>query len=101
MATARKVKIRPWRDWELGVVSPDSAAYMSYKEEMAYRWSVSCQRCYSILDNESGLAEIGGKLFNIAGASRGDKAATIDEDKYRKFRRREAEKIGLSLDENE
>ena len=101
MTTARKVKIRPWREFDPSSGGPDSAAYKSYIEEMTYRWSVICQRCYSTLDNYSGLAEVAGKLFNIAGASRADKAAIIDEVKYRKFQRREAEKIGLSLDEDE
>jgi hypothetical protein len=31
----------------------------------------------------------------MAGQSRGDKATTIDEAKYRAWQRREAEKLGL------
>ncbi|QDV37380.1 hypothetical protein [Tautonia plasticadhaerens] len=60
-----------------------------------------CQACYSILDNDSGMAEVGGKAFTIAGASRGDKAATIDEAKYRRFRRKEAARLGLDMDDDE
>ncbi len=98
MTSARKVKLRPWRDnWGPG--GPDSAAYKSYEEEMTYRWGVICQACYSTLDNEAGLAEVAGKLFNLAGASRGDKAATIDEAKYKVFRRKEAAKLGLDLED--
>jgi hypothetical protein len=100
-ATGRKVKIRPWLNgWGSG--GPDSAAYMSFQEEMTYRWSVICQGCYccySTLDNESGRAEVAGKLFNLAGASRFDRATTVSEAQYRKFRRREAEKLGLTLDD--
>jgi hypothetical protein len=62
---------------------------------------VICQACYSILDSWIGVAEISGKSFNIAGASRKDRAATIDERRYREFRRREAEKLGMTLDEGE
>lgn len=46
-----------------------------------------------------GVPEIAGKRFNIAGASRDDKAATIDEAKYRKFQIKEAQKLGLDLGE--
>jgi hypothetical protein len=99
LASARKAKLRPWRVYDPELGGPDSAAYKSYKEEMTYRWRVICQACYSTLDNESGRAEIGGKPFNIAGASRGDKAATVDEAKYQKFLRKEAAKLGLALNE--
>jgi len=101
MTSARKVKLRPWRDYEVSQGGPDSAAYKSYEEEMTFRWAVICQACYSTLDSYSGLAEVSGRLFNLAGASRGDKAATIDEAKYRRFQRREAEKLGISLDDDE
>ncbi len=98
MTSARKVKLRPWRDgWGDG--GPDSAAYKSFVEDMTYRWGVICQACYSTLDNEAGLAEVAGKLFNLAGASRGDKAATIDEAKYKVFQRKEAAKLGLDLED--
>jgi hypothetical protein len=62
---------------------------------MTYRWAVVCQACYSVLDNECGLAEVAGRPFNIAGGSREDKAATVDEVKYRKFLVKEAVKLGL------
>ena len=93
------MKLRPWREYDATQGGPDSAAYQSYEEEMTYRWAVICQACYSTLDNYSGRAEVSGRHFNIAGASRGDRAATIDEAKYRKFQRREAEKLGITLDD--
>ena len=98
MTSARKVKLRPWRD-DWGSGGPDSAAYKSFVEDMTYRWGVICQACDSTLDNEAGLAEVAGKLFNLAGASRGDKAATIDEAKYKVFRRKESAKLGLDLED--
>ncbi len=54
-----------------------------------------CLACYRTLDNHNGNAEIGAKAFNIAGASRGDKAAIIDETKYEKWQKRERAKLGL------
>ena len=70
MTSARKVKLRVMRDYDERLGGPDSPAYKSYEEEMAYRWVVICLACYSTLDNEAGLAEVAGKLFNLAGASR-------------------------------
>jgi hypothetical protein len=95
LTSARKVKLRRWRVYDPSRGGPDSPAYQSYEEEMAHRWAVICQACYSILDNEYGLAEVAGAPFNLAGSSRGDKAATIDERKYQAFRRKEAAKLGL------
>jgi hypothetical protein len=34
--------------------------------------------------------------FNLAGASRGDKAAVVDEAKYQAFQRKQAEAMGLA-----
>ena len=99
MSTARKVKIRVWRHYDLCLGGTDSAAYLSYVEDLTYRWAVICQACYSTLDNWIGVGEVGGKRFSIAGRSRGDKAATIDERRYREFRRKEAAKLGLTLEE--
>jgi hypothetical protein len=97
---ARKVKLRPWRFFG---PDPDRASsvssqvrYQSYVEEMTYRWAFICNACYRRLDNETGLAQIPGRgLFNLAGASRGDKAAVVDEAKYLRFQRRQAEQMGL------
>lgn len=95
MTLARKVKLRPWRAHDPRSGGHDSPAYQSFREEMTFRWAVICQACYSILDNIGGLAEIGRDTFNLAGSSRGDRAATIDEGQYRKFRVKEAAKLGL------
>ena len=100
LAMGRKVKIRRWRDNDPNLGGPGSAAYQSHQEQMTYRWSVICQACYSTLDNYLGLATVAGQLFNLAGASRGDKATTIDEAKYRVFQRQEARKLGIELDED-
>ncbi len=94
MARAREVKLRVWHNGN-PTWSPNSAAYLSYKEDMTYRWAVVCQACFQRLDNESGVAEIGGRLFNLAGASRGDKAAVLNEAKYQAFQRRQAAQWGL------
>jgi hypothetical protein len=49
------------------------------------------------LDNWSGRAAVGGREFNLAGASRFDKAAVVDDRKWETFRRREAARIGVDL----
>ena len=97
MALARKVKLRPWRDDCPAASGPNSAAYLSYLEDMTYRWAVICQACYAQLDNATGLAAIGTRAFNLAGASRGDKAAVLNEAKYQAFQRRQAALLGLDL----
>lgn len=73
----------------------ESPAYKSYVENMTYRWTFICNKCYRILDNPYGMAEIGAKTWNIAGQSRGDKAAVVDELKHEKFQRAEAAKLGI------
>jgi hypothetical protein len=93
---ARKVKLRPLVDFDPHAGGPESVAYQSYCENMTYRWAFICNACYRKLDNEIGAGEIPGRgQFNLSGASRGDKATTVDEAKYRKFQRREAERMGL------
>jgi hypothetical protein len=62
---------------------------------MTYRWAFICPRCYATLDNEEGRAAIRTRVFNLAGASRGGKAAVVDEAKYQEFQSREAERVGL------
>jgi hypothetical protein len=49
---------------------------------MTYRWGVVCPGCYLTLDNSSGAAEISGRFFNLASASRGDRARTIGVQEY-------------------
>ena len=95
----RKVKLRVMRGYDLACGGPDSAAYLSYLEEMTFRWSVVCLACYLNLDNNCGAAEINGRVIGLAGHSRRYKASVIDEVKYRLFRRREAQKLGLELDD--
>jgi hypothetical protein len=97
LTSARKVKLRPLPDFDPSRGGPASAAYKAYREETTYRWAVICQACYSTLDNYLGAAEIGARMFTMAGASRGDRATTIDEAKYRKLQKQEAAKLGLDL----
>jgi hypothetical protein len=100
MPDARKVKIRRWRDLDPAVIKPGSAAYMSYTEEMTFRWAVVCAGCYSTLDNAYGVARIAGQSFNISGSSRAGKARTLTEEQYREWQRREAKKLGVDLQDD-
>jgi hypothetical protein len=103
MELARKVKLRPVQKIDGATVDlftkqggKSSLAYQSYKNNMTYRWAFICHACYRILDNKLGVAEIPGRgQFNLASLSRGDKAAIVNEAKYREFQRKEAEKMGL------
>jgi len=103
ISLARKVKLRRLIDWEPSTTDvsdwteTDWKAYRVYKEQLTYRWAFVCHVCYRLLDNNCGAAEIGARVFNIAGASRHDKAAVINEAKYQAFQKREAGKLGQSL----
>jgi hypothetical protein len=97
MAIARKVKIRRWCRFSPVTYGPRSAAYQAYKEQMTCRWGVICGDCYRILDNYCGAAEIRGQTFNLAGASRSDRARSINEDQYQEWQRREAAKLGVEI----
>jgi hypothetical protein len=50
-----------------------------------YRWSVICPGCYHTLDNEYGIAAISGSLFNIAAASRRDRARTLNATTFNEW----------------
>src|SRR6266540_3811576 len=95
----RKAKVRHAPGYDPARGGPESAAYQSYVEELTYRWAVVCPGCYARLDSPSGTATIAGKFFTMAGQSRGGRAATMTEEKYRAWQRREAAKLGVDLDE--
>jgi hypothetical protein len=103
ISLARKVKLRRLIDWDpsttdvMAWTEADWRAYHVYKEQQTYRWAVICHVCYGLLNNDCGAAEIGERVFNIAGASRRDKAALINEAKYQAFQKREAGKRGIDL----
>ncbi len=99
LSMARKVKLRPWRELDAELAPPGSEARDAYEEEMVYRWAVVCPACYLALDNITGIAEVGGRLYQMAGTSRADRAATIDEAGYRAFVDELASNPGLRVDE--
>jgi hypothetical protein len=94
VSVGRKVKLRPALELDEPPSSLDDPAYQFYCKEMTFRWAVVCQPCYRTLDNDCGVGEIGGRLFGLAGASRGDKARVINEDAYRAWQRKLAEQMG-------
>jgi hypothetical protein len=98
ISLARKVKLRPRLDLQPDAHGNiDPAAYAFYEKEMTYRWAFICLDCYARLNNESGLALAGGKLFNLAGCSRYGRAPVVDEEKYQAFQRRAAARMGLAV----
>ncbi len=96
---ARKVKIRwlidrtPKSNNPSARATRDVMGYLVYAMLATYRWGVICLGCYGLLDNRSGAARIGGRFFNIAGASRQGKATVINEAKFRAWKQREARKV--------
>ena len=88
---------------------PESA-YAQYRRNTDYRRAFICESCYKILDGLSeteqglvstGVAEIigewGPKTWNLAGVSRGDKAAVYDYAKWLAFQRRKAGEMGIDF----
>ena len=91
----RKVKLRRFVDLIFFTELPDLFAYHSYVENMTFRWSFICLACYRTLDTFDGTGEIGGEIWNLAGQSRSDRAAVVDEARWQAFECLEAEKLGL------
>jgi hypothetical protein len=79
VSLARQVMLRAVVRLDPEVGNANSAAYTSFAEQMTYRPTFVCQRCYDLLDNEDGTATIRQPVFGIAPLSRMDKAPTIDE----------------------
>ena len=97
ISKARKVKLRVVKNFDPRLGGPDSAAFISYKEDTTFRWAVICEECYCCIDNYCGVEAIGFNSFNLAGVSRAEKATIIDEAKYFEFQRREAMKLRIDL----
>lgn len=69
---------------------------------MTFTRAFICEECYKTIDGDpGGLVEIigdeGPKLFNLAGQSRGDRAAIYDCQKWESFQRHKAEQLGIQL----
>jgi hypothetical protein len=94
-AIGRKVKLRPLGEPAEPSASPDAAADLVHQRAHSFQWAVVCLACYRALDNATGLAEIDGKSFNMAGSSREEKAAILDEAQYQQWQRRLSGKLWL------
>lgn len=77
---------------------PNDPAYQAYTNNGTYRSAFICPKCYTTLDNDYGVTEIGNRTYGIAGASRGQRAALYDEKKYAAFQKRQAAKMGIQID---
>jgi hypothetical protein len=78
---ARKVILRPAREFDPALGGQDSLAYRRYLREKTYRSAFICDACYATLDgNKTGIAEIPehGK-FQLRYSSQGGKAPYMDE----------------------
>jgi hypothetical protein len=63
-----------------------------------WQWTVVCPNCYRLLDNWTGMTEMGVRTFALAGVSRCDKASLIDDRKFLAWQQREARKQGIEVD---
>ncbi|MFY7953076.1 MAG: hypothetical protein ACOVT5_11265 [Armatimonadaceae bacterium] len=75
--------------------SPDDPAYLGYKENTTYRTAFVCPGCYGVLDSPTGTGRIEGRVYGIAGRSRGARAAVYNQTKYDAFVRRQASDLGI------
>src|SRR5262245_14972168 len=78
-----------------GFASPDEPGDHAYLKHATFRTAFICPACYDALDNDYGAGEIGGRVYNLAGRSRGGKAAVYNEAKYRAYQRRLAAELGV------
>jgi hypothetical protein len=81
------------------VASPADPAYQAYVNNKTIRTEFICPGCYHALDNDLGLGEIGGKVYNLAGKSRGGKAPEYNRAKWLEHQRSEADKLGIGGDQ--
>ncbi len=98
IGVARKAKIRRLTvlpKLREPITTKDHPAAVMHAEQNTYRWGTVCPGCYLKLDNEVGMAIIGGETFTIAGASRFDRARCITIEQFHRWQRREAKKLGL------
>jgi len=54
-----------------------------------------CPGCYQALDTFDGIGEVGDKIFNLAGRSRGNCAPRYNRAKYDAYQQREALKLSV------
>jgi len=80
-----------------GFTSPEDPRYLVYAERTQYRPGFVCPACYAELDGEDGVATIDGRMFGIASRSRGGRATTYTEERYRRYQARAARRLGIEL----
>lgn len=76
-------------------------AYAKHERGVKFRRAFVCEQCYRRIDNYYGMAEVptdnGPRTFNLAGESRGDRAAVYSFKKWLSFQRRVASCMGIEL----
>jgi hypothetical protein len=78
VSLVRRVKIRP-------------CGHGSYP----YRWTFICRDCYRALDTVDGIGKADGKLYRLEDKSRANRAPIFNRERYDKYQRREALKLGV------
>jgi hypothetical protein len=92
----RHVQLRGIVPEPTGVTSPDDPAWITYEENTTYRSAFVCPSCYGILDSPTGTGVIDGRVYGIAGRSRGGRAAVYDQAKYDAFIEKKARDLGIN-----
>lgn len=92
----RHVKIRgnPF-DAPATITSFNDPAFLEYRESATFRSAFVCEECYRVLDSRFGLAQIKGRVYDIAGQSRGGRPAVYNQAKYDAFIRKKARGLGI------
>lgn len=78
--------------------------YLQFCKCMEFRRAFVCLACYRHLDDNrtggQGVVIRDGKarLFNLAGSSRGGKAAVYNCEKYRRYQAKRASEIGIDME---
>jgi len=80
-----------------GLTGPDDPASIAYEEETTFRSAFVSPGCYGVLDSPTGTGQIAGRVYGIAGRSRGGRAALYNQVKYAAFVRKKARDLGIDI----
>jgi hypothetical protein len=82
-----------------GFATPAGPADQAYVNNNGFRTAFICVGCYYVLDNDLGVGEIAGRMFNLAGQSRRGKAPAYNCEKWLGHGRQQAGKLAGDRDD--
>ncbi len=77
------------------ITGHDAPRFPRARGEYHLSVGVRLRGCYCVLDSSTGTGRIEGRVYGIAGRSRGGRAAVYDPAKYDAFVRRQANNLGI------